>query len=285
MNFNLRFHKALSGRKRNGGVPAAQSVPLNELENVKPTSEYASDVEKHFEDAFKEYQSDTGKAITEEDMLKLEKQMQDLTNSDEVYIGIRFNMDDMEKIVLSGRFKSQFEIGSSHGLFDPGYRMEVEEAEMGYSKNLKAQDRPIYGMLFEAKDLSKMQFSNLTSSEHYGDAVAIFKHDVKKHATVTFDDSLDSYIDSRLYPSSLLNPSRHSISTDAVHRVYNTIKGGKKVDLKNLTGLFSYAEVQIHNRQATVSNIERIIFPKGIPSFKLPLDVLEENDISWSIEK
>ena len=54
------------------------------------------------------------------DKVKIEDKMREMTNSDEVHVGIRFQPQYLDAILNSGRFKSQFETGSSGGLLDKG---------------------------------------------------------------------------------------------------------------------------------------------------------------------
>ena len=290
MKFNFSFHKALSGRRRKGGASANQNKPLNELKKVKPSSGYATEVEKNFEKALKDYQKNGKVTISESDLLELENKLQEMTNSDEIRVGIRFSPYHLKEILNDGRFKSQFETGTSGGALNNYFRSQVEKEQMGYKKKLNPEDRPIYGMLFEGKNSSEIKPSK-SEGGFYGSAVAIFKPSVKAHTTVTFDDSLNNFKTKQVYPSPLLAPKRYSIEAETfgIGSMYSELSrvraNGGKMRLENVVSPFTYAEVQIHNRQATVSNIERIIFPKSFSKDDIPVDFLRKQGIKWNIEK
>lgn len=271
---------APSGRRGGGGNETPQLLqPSPELDKIQPESELKQRIEDFFNKVVKKFEKYLG---TEKDLKLLEDKLHEMTNSDEVYVGIRFDPKNLEKILEDGRFKSQFETGTSGGVLDNWIRSNVESGLMGYSDSIDPVKRPIYGMLFDGKTPSDINLSDgdASISSRYGKAVAIFKRDVKQYSTVTFGDSLDG---GTLYPSPLLKPSRYSITGGLmpIKSVQDIAKKGKM----RPSGFSEYVEVQIHGGHATTSNIDRIVFARDTPKESIPVDKLKAHGIKWSIEK
>ena len=91
----------------------------------------------------------------------------------------------------------------------------------------------------------------------------------------------------KIQPSPLLKPSRYSIPSDRqiFKRYYTNSKLGVKMNLRQVVHGDDYAEVQIHNGQARVSNISHLIFPKGTPNSLIPVSRLQQLGITWNIEQ
>lgn len=282
---NLQFFGgsgAPSGR-RTGGGGSTSLQPSPELNKVQPDIGYKDNIEYEFDRMLKGYKSAYGEKITEKDLQLLEDKMREMTNSDEVYVGIRLEIDKLGKILTDGRFKSQFETGTSGGMLSPVRRSEVEALEMGYPDSTNPKDRPVYGMLFDGEIKPSKG-----ASAFYGGVVAIFKPSIKQYATVTMEDSLN--YEGNIMPSPLLKPSRYSISSfggyfpsQTFKEMYDMSKTGKirPSKLKEI----DYTEVQIHGGHATTSNIDRIVFSKNTPTSKIPVNELKKYGIKWEIEK
>ena len=281
-----------------GGRGAKSDKSGATLSKIQPESSYMQDVQSDFEWILNIIAKHGGinyniVNITENDLQIMEEKMRKMTNSSDIHVGIRFDPKNLEEIINSGRFKSQFETGTSGGILDTQRRSDLEKRSMGYSLNLSPKDRPIYGMLFEGKNTSNIKISE-AGGKHYGEAVAILKPSVKTHSTVTFYDSLD--LDGSIQPSPLLKPSRYSIPTreghgfrtaDFIEEFYHASKSKQPMKLNKLNKRTKtpYVEVQIHGGKAKVSNIEQIIFPRGTPKSLIPIEILRKNNIKWSIER
>ena len=283
---DLQFFGGRGGGSGRKNKRASILQPAPELDKIKPESQYMDILKMKFNTMLRTYQQNLSETVTENDLLAIEDKVREMLSSNEVHIGIRFHAEDLKAILNDGRFKSQFETGKSGGSYDPAFRRKAEKEQMGYKKSTLKQDRPIYGMLFEGKDTSKIsptQFGGV----HYGDVVAILKPSVKTHSTVTFEDSLS--VHGGVCTSPLLKPSRYSIPTSykTFHNFYESSKSGGKMQLSKVitNNISGYAEVQIHNRQATVSNIERLIFPKWFSKDDIPVDFLRKQGIKWNTEK
>ena len=209
----------------------------------------------------------------------LEKAIYNLTSSPDTHIGIRFDEKDIDSILNDGRFKSQFETRTSGGYLSPSTRADYEHAAMSYSKTLPPEQRPIYGMLFNYKKLSEVDVSHGDGS-HYGKVIAIMKPDVKRYATFTGYDSLDS--NGRIIPSPLLRPSRYSLDMRNSYVAINAALTSQRLTL--LETSTTYTEAQIHGGHAKVNNIQHLIFARGTPTSQIPTARLKQLGISWSME-
>lgn len=105
----------------------------------------------------------------------------------EMPIGVRADEEVVDKIIKDGRFKSQHETRTSHGLFDPKARERTETALFGLPTDLPVEQRPIYGYILDPEsEISR------TRARGYGDIISILKPHVKDRTSFTLDDSLGS---------------------------------------------------------------------------------------------
>ena len=277
----MLLYKANSGRKNNGGG-GKNNTPDSILKNVQPTTDYDDYVKNYFDRHKASLEQQLGRKLTEQDMQKLEKALRDLTTSQDTHIGIRFDIKDLNAILADGRFKSQFETHSSGGYLSTDTRADYEHMAMSYSKNLPPEQRPIYGMLFNYKNLSEVDASYGDGTQ-YGGVIAIMKPSVKRFATVTGGDSLDDR--GRITPSPLLNPSRYSLNMGSFRAksvIELTTILNKPLTLQHTAS--SYTETQIHGGHAKVSNIQHLVFPRGTSRNQIPVKELRSAGITWSME-
>ena len=210
--------------------------------------------------------------------------------SDDIHVGIKFDAKVLEKILESGRFKTQFETNKSGGVLSKRERAKLEKHMMSYASKVDPKERPVYGMLFELHDLSKV---NLTSpndcSEIYGDTVAFFKKGIKRYATITGGDSLDN--EGYLLASPMLSPSLESIEIrDTVWgQLFGALRLEEKITLSHCAyqeaSVGSYVEAQIHGTHATIDQIEHIVFGRNVKEKNIPKELLKKHNITWSREE
>ena len=93
------------------------------------------------------------------------------------------------KIIESadGRFMSQFETGTSEGALNTKYRSSTEQAVLGFSSKNNVKDRPQYGYLSYADELTEP----VVYARGYGEVIFELKPEAMKRATVTGANSLD----------------------------------------------------------------------------------------------
>ena len=217
----------------------------------------------------------------------LEKKFKELLASDSTRLGSRCDIETLENILNDGRMKSLFETGTSGGAKDPPYRSIVEFMQVSYLEDSLFQDRPIYGMLFDAADLSQLKPSDWCG-RNYGSVVVVFKHETKRYATFTVGDSLNSYAQKLVAPSPMLAPSADSVPSHIWRFVLEDIHQGTALSVKSVSSQpfvsNAYIEAQIHKNRATIDQIEAVVFGKDIPDEKIPRELLRKRGIPWRKE-
>ena len=158
-------------------------------------------------------------------------------------ISIRSSGGSAIRIAQSGRFKSQFETGTSGGNFEPEMRANAEMKGLGAALNLDAQQRPIYGYI-------------PTSGDHghwYGGVEFILGEDVKRRATLTVGDSLGRFQGDEAVGVPLLEPDTPGWDTQ-VAQMYS----------EGEAGIRGYVEVQIQGG-VTLADVERVVIHTADP--------------------
>jgi len=115
-------------------------------------------------------------------------------------VSINTNTDALEKILEDGRFKSQFETGTTGGEFNLDLRKQVEFGQTGTPVNAANEERPIYGALTNSygvrDDLTEnnywMQIGNADNNRlmWYGNTTVVLDDAVRARTTFTIGDSL-----------------------------------------------------------------------------------------------
>lgn len=193
----------------------------------------------------------------------------------------------LQKILDDGRFKSQFESGTSTGLFEPTMRADVEKALFGASEELAANKRPIYGML--------MDTTNMNQGKAYGNVVIkLDRAAIQNRTTMTYGDSLAATAKPRLLSAPDMNcitsggwGSEMQRGLDPLGWLDNAAKyaasEGEKVGLTHVVS--SYAEIQVHGGLST-KDIAEVVFQsprRGYVVSSKTIDALTKAGIRWSI--
>jgi len=129
------------------------------------------------------------------------------------------------KILQDGRFKTQFEVGTSGGVFAPSYRAECELSGLGAPMLLDPKLRPVYGYI---SGLDPYMAGS------YGQIEFVLKESVKARATFTLGDSLADF------------QNGHSVGTPVNRPGIGSMDGNVGVALAKSWDSLSYVEVQIH---------------------------------------
>lgn len=169
------------------------------------------------------------------------------------------NAANIDKILDSGRLKSQFETGTSDGMLNPFFRRQVEKQLFGYDEHATPADhRPIYGFMADPNNLEKDAFG----ASSYGEAILHFKPEVRDRTTVTGGDSLSL----EFYPTSLkdLNPAG-LLPSDRTAIVSQQVKSlPEQPTIKDFHDklLVNYIEAQMHGG-VKASDIDAVYDPHG----------------------
>lgn len=99
----------------------------------------------------------------------------------------RDNIEACLAIVESGRWKTQFETGTSSGWFDIEGRKESEKAGLGIPTNIPNKKRPVYGYLEDPN----YEWYETRNARMYGKIKWVFKDQVKDRSRMTLGDSGD----------------------------------------------------------------------------------------------
>jgi hypothetical protein len=111
-------------------------------------------------------------------------------------ISIRRGLRGSRSIIGEGRFKTQFETGSSGGFFAPEVRETAERIGLGYTGKIAPSDRPVYGYVPTGS----------TAPAAYGAVEWRLKPDALHRATITLGDSLAQFEAGSLVGTPALNP-------------------------------------------------------------------------------
>ena len=102
-------------------------------------------------------------------------------------ITVAVQPDVMDKILESGRFKSQFETGTSMGTLDSNLRSQGEAIQLGYHPSVDPSKRPIYGYLTKG---GKIDRDGVNEVRMYGAIQLMMKPEIESRSTYTGGDSL-----------------------------------------------------------------------------------------------
>lgn len=160
---------------------------------------------------------------------------------DDATLSTRRSMNSLGRILDDGRFKSQFETGTSGGALNQEYRAAAETFMFGVPKAQAVTERAIYGYM------RKEGMSD--SASWYGDVLMDLKPAVRSRTTVTWGDSLGL----EAQPSPLTAVRATSYNPNAM--------GGRGALPR--PGRFGspYTEAQIHGG-VTADDILRITFER-----------------------
>lgn len=148
----------------------------------------------------------SGRRPTQEQIRERVRDYVAQTRALEQALCIRSTPVDAVKILESGRFKSQFETGTSGGTLSNDVRRRAERVGLGAPLDLPADRRPIYGYL----DTSEIGHPDRAYG--YGSVKWVLKNEVRDtRTTVTWGDSLGQFYESRAVGA----PIRHFPSEPA----------------------------------------------------------------------
>ena len=151
---------------------------------------------------------------------------QDLSNPLAIRRGDRGALNVLEE----GRFKTQFETGTSGGAFAPELRIEAEELGLGIPSDVKPSGRPVYGYVSDSP----------RTAGGYGIFEFQLKEEVKERTTITLGDSLVRFSDERLAGTPLRDPGMegwglaglryHDMGVGGIGYIEAQIQGGVTID-------------------------------------------------------
>ena len=159
----------------------------------------------------REFQRERAKGIPDGELRELESAIENLMRLKSTRVGSRCSPEALQGILENGRMKSQFETGTSGGALNTKRRADLEYTIMGYDKNMWTEERPIYGMFFDASDLEDFRPYLIWEGCYYGSVTIIFKDEIKRYTTFTAGDTLDAACSEIFFPTKVLAPSKDSL--------------------------------------------------------------------------
>jgi hypothetical protein len=187
----------------------------------------------------------------------------------------RQSAEALEKILASGRFKSQFETRTSSGYYDPPRRKTAEEASLGLPRDLPDRRRPIYGYLSTAGRPERHVAAG------YGSVVVRFKPAVRDRTRLTCGDSLIRV--AHVQSSPVTAPSLRSMQVSIAGNDFDVVQERQSKTplemLQVLTARYNYVEAQFMDGVAA-DEIEEVLF-EGPPPPDLTR-ILDQRGIAWS---
>lgn len=202
-------------------------------------------------------------------------------------LSMRFNPNNFEKLMIDGRFKNQFETGTSGGTLANNLRKKGSKKLFGHSKRLKPYEYEKYGYLGHRNYLDDYIKSD---TEQYGSAIIRFdKEKLMGKVTFTINDSLGLALAERIIASDVYNPNVNSMNIYNIKNIYNHMKNKNGLTLDDFTDniigneRIRYFELQFHGN-LNLDHVKEICFNLEIPKQEI-LDKLKKMGIKlWKVE-
>lgn len=186
---------------------------------------------------------------------------------DESDLSVRASTSVFDDILRDGRFKSQFETGSSRGSYTPNGRAATERELFGYPRDLPVEQRPIYGYL-RPRVLPEGAYDG---ASFYGDMRVVLSDAARARATFTSGDSLGGAFGAARLTSpgatGLTSGGRFGGTGSSLRQ---WARAEHVADGSRGAAQIGYVEAQIHG-QLKVSDIKEILWPldEDLPDFVL----------------
>jgi hypothetical protein len=193
-------------------------------------------------------------------------------------------------ILRARRMKSQFETGTSNGLFSPERRRVIELELMSIPGDLPDGLRPIYGFQLN-EDFEGDSPTQSNAAEHYGVVVFQLKQSVRERTTMTNADSLDyqTYpipVDGDLPEDRILAAVGYNdyeigdAINGAAYRFRQDVLDEDFADDLGYGWGIGYSEIQVHGG-VDLRDIEEVIYPAS----KFALDVTDRERIIRELDR
>lgn len=159
-------------------------------------------------------------------------------------IAINLPSEVLDKILESGRFKSQFETKTSEVIVATRQRATAEQRGLGYPKETPAEQRPIYSYVADPR--------LMRGGASYGDLRFEFKNEIRDRTTIVLGDSLEQMHSGWAVATPIAQPGAETWGEWA-NVVYGAATGRYRWDDVGL----QYLEAQIHG-QAKLADVARV---------------------------
>jgi Protein of unknown function (DUF3626) len=246
----------------------------------KPYREHAKYIQEEHDGAVRKLAAEVG-ATPEKYREVMSSRLQTVVDQGDFYV--RAHSGVLPRILDDGRFKSQFETGTSSGALDTRFRTKVETQVLGSKADLKPDERPIYGYLATKDHASSGSPAQEAKLAGYGDAVIRLKPGVRDRATVTLGDSLARFDQVQARPAQRVDLTMAPVESTNFQKVHKLLyegvgKPGQQID--GLSANVSYIEAQYHGG-LKVGDIQDVRF-RSRPGSEVQA-ALKRHGISWGL--
>lgn len=219
----------------------------------------------NFKNHTKKWEDDVvSNILNKKEIEKVDEYMKSLIDENE--FAMRRKVGTLEKIVSDGRFKTQFETGTSGGTLDMSTRTRGANQLFGEGQDfVEDRFREKYGYLGESDFIKD---NKRTKAKQYGDCVIHFKKEaLEKRTTFTIDDSLGSAICNEIVAGDINNPRANGIDMESIDVIHSMIKNNLPKNLQTFLDETEarYFELQYHG-ELSVDDISEICFTNSLPS-------------------
>jgi hypothetical protein len=166
------------------------------------------------------------------------------------------------QLLSSGRFKSQFETGSSRGMLDPGRRATFEVAGFDMHPSMQKKFRPIYGHIRAADENGVI---TAPDSFQYGDIFFELKESARDRATFTAGDSLYSPYRPTPLSGDISDEKklegwvgRYGKKIDSTSKLGDLVDGHDYIEMQVFGGLTLEEIEVVHMKEPTTTNMKEI---------------------------
>ncbi|MGW4474107.1 DUF3626 domain-containing protein [Nonomuraea sp. NPDC004354] len=178
-------------------------------------------------------------------------------------ISMRVSPETLRAVLAEGRFKTQFEVASSGGVYDNVLRSAYEESWFGYPADLTPELRPVYGYvnLYERiSDPSLIGMGTTNRVSEYGEVQVTLRPEVRDRSTFCVGDSIE--VTETAVPSRINDPRPESYAAAPLCG-FDPVKEPLRGVRRDYAGLDwqnnAYVEAQMHGG-VRVSDISHVVF-------------------------
>jgi hypothetical protein len=160
----------------------------------------------------------------------------------------------IDNILNDGRFRTQFETGTSGATVNKVMRAEAEKFGLGIPENLPADQRPVYGYLNFSKETR-----NITQ-RGYGEVSFVLSDSVRPRTTIGVGDTMDNFRNANMVGAPIDAPN--ILAAD--HEISNLVDYARTGDTADFvySGM-GYVEAHVQGG-VTLNDIKAVLDEKGV---------------------
>ena len=165
---------------------------IRQEERLTPSSEQREAAEQWVADAGRAVLRDNGKPDDDNSVAAAMRSAGDKVIADirRYPVKVRADVYSALSVLTNGRWKTQFETGTSNGTYEPTARAMAEERGLGIPRGIREHRRPVYGYV----DVAGVE----SDVSQYGGIEFVLKDAAKDRTSITIGDSLAGFQDGTL---------------------------------------------------------------------------------------